>query len=63
MTTADVAKLRDVTRRTVEREIQRGNLSAVLMGGTYVIEQAEAERWAAQFQPYAQQHKPRCPAP
>ena len=41
------------TRYTVEREIGRGNLRAEKAGRQWVIEQAEAERWVAQFTPYA----------
>lgn len=46
------------TRHTVEREIRRGNLQAEKIGRTWVIEQAEAERWLTQFQPYASLRKP-----
>lgn len=46
------------TRHTVEREIARGNLAAEKIGRTWVIEQAEADRWAAQFQPYASLRRP-----
>jgi len=41
------------TRHTVEREIGRGNLKAEMVGGRWVIDPAEAERWAAQFRPYS----------
>lgn len=53
LSTAQVAELAHTTRHTVEREIHRGNLAAEKIGRTWVIEQAEAERWAAQFTPYA----------
>jgi hypothetical protein len=41
------------TRHTVEREIGRGNLKAEKVGGRWVIDPAEAERWAVQFRPYS----------
>ena len=41
------------TRYTVEREIKRGNLQGRKLGGVWIIEDTEAERWAAQFRPYA----------
>jgi hypothetical protein len=43
----------ETTRYTVEREIKRENLKAEKIGRTWVIDVAEAERWAAQFRPYA----------
>lgn len=36
------------TRHTVEQEIKRGNLT----GHAWVIDDAEAECWAAQFRPH-----------
>jgi excisionase family DNA binding protein len=53
MSTTQVAELASTTRFTVEREIRRGNLHGQKIGRTWVIDQAEAERWAAQFTPYA----------
>jgi len=55
LTTADTAKLTDppTTRYTVEREIHRGNLKAEKAGRQWIIDPEEAERWAAQFKPYA----------
>jgi excisionase family DNA binding protein len=53
LSTAQVAALADTTRHTVEREIHRGNLRAEKIGRTWVVEQAEADRWAAQYTPYA----------
>jgi hypothetical protein len=55
LSTAQVAALTSppTTRFTVEREIRRGNLVAEKIGRTWVVEQAEAERWAASFRPYA----------
>ena len=41
------------SRYTVEREIRRENLKARKVGRTWVIDVAEAERWASQFRPYA----------
>jgi len=41
------------TRYTVAREIERENLKAEKIGRTWVIDVAEAKRWAAQFRPYA----------
>jgi len=37
------------TRFTVEREIKRGNLTAQKIGRTWVIDEAEAQRWASGF--------------
>jgi hypothetical protein len=42
-----------ITRHTVEREIGRGNLKAEMVGGRWVIDPAEAERWSAAFKPYS----------
>jgi predicted GIY-YIG superfamily endonuclease len=53
--TSQVAALADTTRYTVEREIARGNLAAEKVGAHWVIGEAEAERWAAQYRPYAEQ--------
>jgi len=53
LTTTEVAAKADTTRHTVKREIRRGNLSAEKFGGRWLIEDTEAERWAAQFRPYA----------
>jgi excisionase family DNA binding protein len=53
LSTADVAAMAGTSQDTVEREIDRGNLEAAKVGRTWVIEAAEARRWAAQFRPYA----------
>jgi excisionase family DNA binding protein len=53
LSTTKVAEMADTTRYTVEREIERGNLAAEKVGRTWVIQQDEADRWAAQFRPYA----------
>ena len=53
LTTTELAAKANTTRHTVEREIKRGNLAAEKFGGVWLIVDAEAERWAAQFQPYA----------
>ena len=53
LTTTEVAAKANTTRHTVEREIKRGNLKAEKFGRNWAVEQAEAERWAAQFRPYA----------
>jgi hypothetical protein len=55
LSTAQVAALTSppTTRFTVEREIRRGNLAAEKIGRTWVVAQAEADRWAAQYRPYA----------
>jgi excisionase family DNA binding protein len=53
MSTTQVAELASTTRFTVEREIRRGNLQGQKIGRTWVIDRAEAERWAAQYTPYA----------
>ena len=52
----------DTTRHTVEREIKRGNLKAEKFGRNWAVEQAEAERWAAQFRPYAGLRTPKAAA-
>lgn len=57
LSTAEAGRLANTGRCTVDREIARGNLHAEKIGKTWVIEQAEAERWAAQFQPWATQRK------
>jgi excisionase family DNA binding protein len=59
LSTAQAAELASTTRYTVEREIRRGNLAAEKIGRTWVIEPAEAKRWAAQFKPYAGLHRDR----
>ena len=53
LSTSEVAKLAGTTRHTVEREIHRNNLRAEKAGRVWVVAEAEAERWATQFQPYA----------
>lgn len=63
LTTTEVAALTDppTTRFTVEREIGRGNLAAQKVGGRWLTEAGEAQRWAAAYQPFAEQrqrHKP-----
>ena len=55
--TTDVAAMASTSRHTVEREIGRGNLAAVKKHGRWLIEDAEAERWAAGYQPYAAQRQ------
>ena len=52
-TTTEVAAMIGMTRHTVEREIGRGNLRAEKFGGRWLIEDTDAERWVAQFRPYA----------
>jgi excisionase family DNA binding protein len=52
LTTSEVATLVGISRHTVEREIKRGNLSAQKISRLWVIEPAEAQRWAESFQPY-----------
>lgn len=61
--TTDVAAMASTSRHTVEREIQRGNLAAVKKHGRWLIDDAEAERWAAGYQPYAAQRQRGCQAP
>jgi excisionase family DNA binding protein len=51
--TTQAAAMAGTTRHTVEREIHRGHLQAEKIGRTWVIAPAEAQRWAAQFQPYS----------
>jgi excisionase family DNA binding protein len=53
LSTTQVAELASTTRFTVEREIRRGNLAAEKVGRVWVIDPAEADRWAASFAPYA----------
>lgn len=53
LSTTAVAAMAKTTRHTVEREICRGNLNAEKIGRTWVIENTDAEHWAAQFRPYA----------
>lgn len=55
LTTTEVAAKAGVSRYTVEREIRRGNLGAEKVGNRWAIAETEAERWAAQFRPYAEQ--------
>jgi excisionase family DNA binding protein len=57
LTTTEVAAKAGTTRHTVEREIRRGNLKAEKAGRQWVIDPAEADRWAAQFRPYASLRK------
>lgn len=59
LTATEVAAMPDdpVTRFTVEREIRRGNLAAEKAGGRWMIDQAEAERWAASYVPYREQRE------
>lgn len=47
----------ETTRHTVEREIKRGNLTAEMIGGRWLIESSEAQRWAVQFRPYSSLRK------
>ncbi len=58
LSTTQAARLASTTRHTVEREIKRGNLDARKVGRTWVIDDTEAQRWAAQFKPYAGLRKP-----
>ena len=53
LTTTEVAAKVGTTRYTVEREIRRGNLKAERLGRQWAVAEDEAERWGAQFQPYA----------
>ena len=55
LTTTEVAAKANTTRYTVEREIHRGNLTAEKVGNRWAIAEAEAERWAAGYRPYAEQ--------
>ena len=52
LSTTQATSLASTTRHTVEQEIKRGNLTAKKAGHTWVIDDAEAERWAAQFRPH-----------
>ena len=62
LTTTEVAAKANTTRHTVEREIKRGNLKAEKLGRQWAIKQDEAERWAAQFRPYAGLRTPKAAA-
>jgi len=62
LTTTEVAAKAQTTRYTVEREIRRGNLKAGKVGRQWAVEEAEADRWAARFQPYAGLRKRGTPA-
>ena len=53
LSTTKVAEMVGTTRHTVEREIDRGNLTAERVGRNWVIQQDEADRWAASYRPYA----------
>jgi hypothetical protein len=55
--TTDVAAMASTSRHTVEREIRRGNLTAVKKHGRWLIDDDEAKRWAAGYQPYAAQRQ------
>jgi hypothetical protein len=55
MTTLEVATMAKTSRFTVEREIERGNLKAEKIAGRWIIDEAEAARWASQYRPYAEQ--------
>lgn len=55
LTTNQVAAKAGISRYTVEREIGRGNLAAEKVGTQWVITEAEADRWAGQYRPYAEQ--------
>lgn len=52
LSTPEVAELARISRATVDREIRDGHLAAEKVGRIWVVDQAEAERWAAQFRPY-----------
>jgi excisionase family DNA binding protein len=54
-TTTEVAAMAKTSRFTVEREVHRGNLTAEKVGNRWAIAEAEAERWAAEYRPYAEQ--------
>jgi hypothetical protein len=57
LSTADTGRLTSppVTRHTVEREIDRGNLQAEKTAGQWIIAEDEAKRWAASFVKYREQ--------
>lgn len=52
LSTPQVAGMAGVSRTTVDREIQEGHLTAEKVGRIWVVDRAEAERWAAEFRPY-----------
>lgn len=55
LTTTETAAKASVSRCTVEREIERGNLEAKRLSNRWIIAVVEADRWAAQFRRYAEQ--------
>jgi IS30 family transposase len=55
LTATELAEKANVSRYTVEREIRRGNLAAEKKSGRWFVGDEEAERWTAQFKPYAEQ--------
>jgi excisionase family DNA binding protein len=57
LNTREAAELAGTSTDTVKREIKRGNLAAEKVGGVWVIQGADAEKWAAQFKPYAGLYK------
>lgn len=59
LNTSQAAALAGTTSHTVKREIYRGNLQAEKVGRAWIIQQDEAERWAAQFRRYEGLRKPR----
>jgi hypothetical protein len=63
-TTPEVAVLitPPVSRFTIMREIERGNLAAQKGGGRWLVERGEALRWAASYRPYQSLRKSGPPA-
>ena len=45
LTLDEVAKLGRVSRRTVEREIDRGNLKILRIGASIRVREVEVDRW------------------
>jgi predicted GIY-YIG superfamily endonuclease len=63
LSTTELADKAGTSRFTVEREIKRGNLTAEKKAGRWLIQDAEADRWIAQYRPYAEQRDRHSDAP
>ena len=59
VTTQQLADRAGVSRMTVVREIERGNLEADRVGHNWLIQPGEAGRWEREYRPYAGLRRPR----
>lgn len=57
LTVRQVAEMAGVSRMTVFREIERGNLPAERVGRDMIIDLADAEVWRASFVKYREQRE------